>query len=325
MGARITGTGSHIPANCLTNADLERLVDTSEEWIVQRTGIRTRHILPEGDIPSDMSVEAGIRALKDAGCQPTDVDLLLIAITFPDMICPGSAPFIAEGLGLSDAPFFDLKAGCSGFVYGLAVADGLIRAGLYRRVLLIGAEALSRVTDWADRQTCVLFGDGAGAALLEPGTEDEGVLGLALYGDAEKSLLLHMPGGGTRAPASEETLEAREHFIKMEGSGVFRNAAPMMEKATLDALSAADLDLSDVDWIIPHQANVRIIEALIRRLNVEPERVITNLDRVANTSAASIPIALDEALRDGRIERGDVVVMTAFGAGVTYGAVVVRI
>jgi len=325
MGARITGTGSHIPANCLTNADLERLVDTSEEWIVQRTGIRTRHILPEGDIPSDMSVEAGIRALKDAGCQPTDVDLLLIAITFPDMICPGSAPFIAEGLGLSDAPFFDLKAGCSGFVYGLAVADGLIRAGLYRRVLLIGAEALSRVTDWADRQTCVLFGDGAGAALLEPGTEDEGVLGLALYGDAEKSLLLHMPGGGTRAPASEETLEAREHFIKMEGSGVFRNAAPMMEKATLDALSAADLDLSDVDWIIPHQANVRIIEALIRRLDVEPERVITNLDRVANTSAASIPIALDEALRDGRIERGDVVVMTAFGAGVTYGAVVVRI
>lgn len=325
MGAKITGTGSHIPEKCLTNADLERLVDTSEEWIVQRTGIRTRHILPEDEIPSDMSVDAGIRALKDAGFQPTDVDLLLVATTFPDMICPGSAPFIAEGIGLSDAPFFDLKAGCSGFVYGFAVADGLIRAGLYRRVLLIGAEALSRVTDWADRQTCVLFGDGAGAALLEPGDENEGVLGIALYGDAEKSLLLHMPGGGTRSPASTETLEAREHFVKMEGSGVFRNAAPMMEKGTLDALSAANLDLSDVDWIIPHQANVRIIDALTRRLNVAPERVITNLDRVANTSAASIPIALDEALRDGRIERGDIVVMTAFGAGVTYGAVVVRI
>ncbi len=325
MGAKITGTGSHIPAKCLTNADLERLVDTSEEWIVQRTGIRTRYILPEGEIPSDMSVDAGIRALKDAGCQPTNVDLLLVATTFPDMICPGSAPFIAEGLGISNAPFFDLKAGCSGFVYGFAVADGLIRAGLYRRVLLIGAEALSRVTDWTDRQTCVLFGDGAGAVLLEPGEDDEGVLGIALYGDAEKSLLLHMPGGGARSPASTETLEAREHFIKMEGAGVFRNAAPMMEKAALDALGAADLDLSDVDWIIPHQANVRIIDALTRRLNVAPERVISNLDRVANTSAASIPIALDETLRDGRIQRGDVVVMTAFGAGVTYGAVVVRI
>jgi 3-oxoacyl-[acyl-carrier-protein] synthase-3 len=325
MGAKVTGTGSHIPAKCLTNADLERLVETSDEWIVQRTGIRTRHILSEGEIPSDMSVDAGSRALEDAGLRPHDVDLLLVATNFPDMVCPGSAPFVAEGLGLSDVPFFDLKAGCSGFVYGLAVADGLIRAALYRHILLIGAEALSRVTDWTDRQTCVLFGDGAGAVLLEPCETNEGVLGTALYADAEKSLLLHMPGGGTRSPASPETLAKRDHFLKMEGSGVFRNAAPMMEKATHDALRAAGLGLGDVDWIIPHQANARIIDALIRRLNVAPERVITNLDRVANTSTASIPIALDEALRDGTIQRGDVVVMTAFGAGVTYGAVVVRI
>ncbi len=325
MGARITGTGSHLPEKRLTNADLERLVDTSEEWIVQRTGIRTRHVLDECEIPSDMSVYAGAHALEDAGVRPEDVDLLLVATNFPDMICPGSAAFIAEGLGLVDAPFFDLKAGCSGFVYGLAVVDGLIRAGLHRRVLMIGAEALSRVTDWTDRQTCVLFGDGAGAVLLEPGDDDEGILGSALYGDAEKSLLLHMPGGGTRVPASAESVAEREHFVKMEGSGVFRSAAPMMEKATLDALRVAGLDLDDVDWIIPHQANVRIIDALIRRLDVAPERVITNLDRVANTSAASIPIALDEALRDGTIHRGDVVAMTAFGAGVTYGAVVVRI
>ncbi len=325
MGARIAGTGSHLPERRLTNADLERIVDTSEEWIVQRTGIRTRHVLDEREVPSDMSVRAGARALEDAGVRPEDVDLLLVATNFPDMICPGSAPFVAEGLGLADAPFFDLKAGCSGFVYGLSVADGLIRARLHRRVLLIGAEALSRVTDWTDRQTCVLFGDGAAATLLEPGGDDEGVLGAALYGDAEKSLLLHMPGGGTRTPATAESVAEREHYVKMEGSGVFRNAAPMMEKATLDALRAAGLDLGDVDWIIPHQANVRIIDALIRRLDVAPERVITNLDRVANTSAASIPIALDEALRDGTIRRGDVVVMTAFGAGVTYGAVVVRI
>jgi 3-oxoacyl-[acyl-carrier-protein] synthase-3 len=325
MGARIAGTGSHLPEKRLTNADLERIVDTSEEWIVQRTGIRTRHVLDEREVPSDMSVRAGARALEDAGVRPEDVDLLLVATNFPDMICPGSAPFVAEGLGLADAPFFDLKAGCSGFVYGLSVADGLIRARLHRRVLLIGAEALSRVTDWTDRQTCVLFGDGAAATLLEPGGDDEGVLGAALYGDAEKSLLLHMPGGGTRTPATAESVAEREHYVKMEGSGVFRNAAPMMEKATLDALRAAGLDLGDVDWIIPHQANVRIIDALIRRLDVAPERVITNLDRVANTSAASIPIALDEALRDGTIRRGDVVAMTAFGAGVTYGAVVVRI
>jgi 3-oxoacyl-[acyl-carrier-protein] synthase-3 len=325
MGARITGTGHHVPARRLTNVDLEGLVDTSEEWIVQRTGIRTRYVLRDGDLPSDMGVDAGGRALEQVGVGPQDVDLLLVATNFPDMICPGSASFIAEGLGLVDAPFFDLTAGCTGFVYGIAVADGLIRAGLFRRVLLIGTEALSRVTDWTDRQTCVLFGDGAGAALLEPGGEEEGVLGVALYGDAEKSLLLHMPGGGTRRPASPETLAGREHFLKMEGSGVFRNAAPMMERATRDALQAADLTLADVDWIIPHQANVRIIDALVRRLRTTPERVVTNLDRVANTSTASIPIALDEALRDGRIRPGDVAVMTAFGAGVTYGAAVVRI
>jgi 3-oxoacyl-[acyl-carrier-protein] synthase-3 len=325
MGSRIVGTGSHLPAKRLTNADLESLVNTSDEWIVQRTGIKARHVLDECEVPSEMGVRAGERALEDAGAPPANIDLLLVATNFPDMICPGSAPFIAEGLGLRDAPFFDLKAGCTGFVYGLAVADGLIRAGLHRRILLIGTEALSRVTDWSDRQTCVLFGDGAGAVFLEPGADDEGVLGIALHGDPEKSLLLHMPGGGTRSPGSPETLEAREHFVKMEGSGVFRSAAPMMEKATLGALAAAGLTLSDVDWIIPHQANVRIIGALIRRLQVPAERVITNLGRVANTSAASIPIALDEAMRDGRIRPGSIVVMTAFGAGVTYGAVVVRI
>jgi len=296
MGSRILGTGSHTPDRTLTNADLEKLVDTSDEWIVQRTGIRTRHILPDDALPSTMGVDAGARAIAASGLQPEDVE-----------------------------PFFDLKAGCTGFVYGLAVADALVRSGLYKHVLLIGIEALSRVTDWTDRQTCVVFGDGAGAALIGPGEENEGVLGASLYGDADKALLLHIPAGGTRVAASAETVAARQHFVKMEGSGVFRSAAPMMEKATLSALSTAGIDLHDVDWIIPHQANVRIIDALIRRLNVPPERVITNLDRVANTSAASIPLAMDEALRDGRIQPGHVLVLTGFGAGVTYGAVVVRI
>ena len=325
MGARILGTGCHVPERTLTNVDLERIVNTSDEWIVQRTGIRTRHVLDDADVPSDMSVFAGRQAIEAAGLEPGDIDLLLVATTFPDMICPGSAPFIAEGLGLGDAPFFDLKAGCTGFVYGLGVGDALVQAGLCRHPLVIGAEALSRVTDWSDRQTCVLFGDGAGAVVLAPGEADAGVLGTALYGDAEKALLLHMPGGGTRAPATPETIEQHDHYVKMEGSGVFRNAAPMMERATLAALDAAAMTLADVDWIIPHQANVRIIDALIRRLDVAPERVITNLDRVANTSAASIPIALDEAVRAGTIRSGHVIALTGFGAGVTYGAVIVRI
>jgi len=324
MGAKITGIGSFLPKTCVTNADLERLVDTSEEWILQRTGIRTRYILGENEIPSDMGTEAGRLALERANVSPDEVDLLLVATNFPDMICPGSAPFIAEGLGLGDAPFFDLTAGCTGFVYGLAIADSLIRSGLFRRVLLIGHEALSRVTDWTDRRTCVLFGDGAGAAVLEPGRNDEGVLGASLYGDPNKTLLLHMPAGGTRSPSTPETIEARGHFLKMEGTGVFRNAAPMMERATLDALAAADLRLTDVDWIVPHQANIRILDALTQRLALPPEKVIVNLDRVANTSTASIPIALDEALRADRIRGGDLVVLTAFGAGVTYGSVVMR-
>jgi len=324
MGAKIAGTGSYLPAKVITNEQLESLVDTSNEWIVQRTGIRTRHLLEDAEIPSDMGVEAGRLALEAAAVAPEEVDLLLVATNFPDMICPGSAPFIAESLSLTDAPFFDLTAGCSGFVYGVAVANGLIESGLFPRVLVVGLEALSRVTDWTDRRTCVLFGDGAGAVLLEPGTESSGVLGTALYGDAEKSMFLHLLAGGTRTPASPDTLAQGGHFLRMEGSGVFRNAAPMMEKATISALNDANLDLSDVDWIIPHQANQRIVDALVRRLDVPEERVIVNLDRVANTSTASIPIALDEEIRSGRIQAGDIIVMTAFGAGVTYGAVVIK-
>jgi len=325
MGARITGTGSYVPKKCVTNEQLEDLVDTSHDWIVQRTGIHSRCLLEPDDVPSDMGVEAARNALAAAGVQPTDIDLLLVATNFPDMICPGSAPFLAESLGMADAPFFDLTAGCSGFVYGAALADGLIRAQLFSHVLVVGLEALSRVTDWSDRRTCVLFGDGAGAALFEAGPASGGILGSALFGDAEKALYLHLPGGGTRTPASAETVERGDHYLKMEGSGVFRNAAPMMETATRTALDRAGVSLSDVDWIIPHQANQRIIDALVKRLGITDDRVIVNLDRVANTSTASIPIALDEAVRAGRIHTGDVIVMTAFGAGVTYGAVVLEL
>jgi len=324
MGARIVGTGSCLPARKVSNDELARLVDTSDEWITQRTGIRTRHLLGESETPSDLGVEACRQALAAAGRTPADVDLLLVATTFPDMTCPGTSPFVAQGLGLRGVPFFDLTAGCTGFVYGLAIADAYIRAGLGRRALVVGFEALSRVTDWTDRRTCVLFGDGAGAVLLEAGARDDGVLGVSLRGDPDKALLLHMPAGGTRCPASAESVARREHFVKMEGSGVFRSAVPLMREAMDAALEAAGLSREAVDWVIPHQANVRIIDAFADRLGLPRERVVVNVDRVANTSAASIPIALDEAVRDGRIRPGHVVVFTAFGAGVTYGATVVR-
>jgi len=324
MGARIAGSGSYLPPRCIPNRNLENLVDTSDEWIVQRTGIRERHLLDEGELPSDMGIAAGQRALEAAGCAAGDVDLLLVATTFPDMTCPGTAPFVARGLGTGDAPFFDLTAGCTGFIYGLAVAEAFLASGLAQCVLLIGSEALSRVTDWRDRRTCVLFGDGAGAVVLRPGSAGTGVLGVSIHGDPEKALLLHMPAGGTRLPASRETVDARLHFLQMEGSGVFRNAVPLMAEAIEHALHRAKLPMGEVDWVIPHQANLRIIDALARRLAVPPDRVITNVDRVANTSSASIPIALDEAVRGGRVRPGHVVAMTAFGAGITYGAAVVR-
>ena len=324
MGARIVGTGSCLPERKVSNAELTKLVDTSDEWIVQRTGIRTRHLLGDAETPSDLGVAACRSALDAAGRAPADVDLLLVATTFPDMTCPGTSPFVAQGLGMKAAPFFDLTAGCTGFVYGLAMADAYLRAGLGARVLVLGFETLSRVTDWSDRRTCVLFGDGAGAVLLEQGRPDEGVLGVCLRGDPEKALLLHMPAGGTRSPASRESVDGREHFLRMEGSGVFRSAVPLMREAMDGALAAAGKTREDVDWIIPHQANVRIIDAFADRLGLPRERVIVNVDRVANTSAASIPIALDEAVRDGRVRPGHLVVVTAFGAGVTYGAAVVR-
>jgi 3-oxoacyl-[acyl-carrier-protein] synthase-3 len=324
MGARIVGTGSHLPLRAVPNCDLENLVDTSDEWIVQRTGIRGRHLLEDQELPSEMGVAAARAALAASGSAVGDVDLVLVATTFPDMTCPGTAPFVAAALGTGDAPFFDLTAGCTGFVYGLAVAEGFLESGLAECVLLIGSEALSRVTDWNDRRTCVLFGDGAGAVVLRRGSEGSGLLGVSVHGDPEKALLLHMPAGGTRLPASHDTVDARLHYLKMEGSGVFRSAVPLMARALERALDKAGVALDEVDWVIPHQANLRIIDALARRLAIPRDRVIANLDRVANTSSASIPIALDEAIRRGQIQSGDVVAMTAFGAGVTYGAAIVR-
>lgn len=323
--ARILGTGSRLPSRAVSNADLERMVDTSDEWIVQRTGIRSRFILGEDEQVAGLGVAAAEEALRAAGRSAEDIDLLIVATNFPEMILPGTSPFIAAGIGLRDSPFFDIKAGCSGFVYGMAVADGLLRSGVSRCLLLVGIEALSRMTDWTDRKTCVLFGDGAGAVVMERADGGQGgILGASIHGDHDKAMLLHMPAGGTRTPASHETVDQKQHVIKMEGAGVYRSAVSMMARASLEALDVAGLTLDEVDWLIPHQANLRIIESLVRRTGINEERVIVNLDRVANTSTASIPIALDEAVRDGRIGNGDRVLLTAFGAGACFGAVVAQ-
>jgi len=323
--ARITGTGSFLPEKRLTNDDLAKLVDTSDEWIVSRTGIRERRLLSPGEHPSQMGVAAAREALAAAGVPPQQVDLLIAATNVSEQPIPGTAPFIAAELGLSQEPaFFDLKSGCAGFVYALAFAAGAVAAGLARRALVVGIEALSRFTDWSDRRTCVLFGDGAGAVVVEASPGQAGILGVSLHGDAGKLGLLRLEAGGVRLPASEDTVRKGLHYLKMEGEGVFRSAVSMMERATREALAQAGLTPEEVDWLIPHQANLRIIRPLAARLGIPEARVVVNIDRVANTSTASIPIALDEWVRAGKIAPGQIVVLTAFGAGASYGTVVVR-
>jgi len=321
----IAGIGAAVPDLVITNKDLEEIVDTSDEWIVSRTGIRERRILQKGEDPVDLAVRAARQALDQAGLAPQDLDFVITATNLPEMPIPGSSPFICEGLGVGkDLPFFDLIAGCTGFVYGLTVAEGLIRAGRHENVLVVGLEALSRFTDWQDRSTCVLFGDGAGAAVVRPMPDDRGILASCLSGDSSQWHLLRMEGGGIKYPASPQTLERRMHFLKMEGGGVFKSAVLMMERTTQKALEEAGLTKEDVDWVVPHQANYRILKAFADRYGIPMEKIVVNIERYGNTSTASIPIALVEAQADGRIRPGDVVVLNAFGAGVTYGAVVLR-
>ena len=322
---RIAGTGSFLPSRRLTNQDLTKLVDTSDEWIVSRTGIKERRLLPPGELPSRMGVAAAQAALAATGDPEGGVDLVIAATNVPEQPIPGTAPHIAAGLELTGEPaFLDIKAGCAGFVYGLALAAAAIAGGLARRALVVGIEALSRFVDWRDRRTCVLFGDGAGAAVLEPSTGESKFLGVSLHGDASKLHLLRIEAGGVRLPASEETVQKGLHYLKMEGEGVFRAAVPMMERATREALAQAGLTPEEVDWLIPHQANLRIIRPLADRLGIPEARVVVNIDRVANTSTASIPIALDELVRSGLLKPGQVVVLTAFGAGACYGTVVLK-
>jgi 3-oxoacyl-[acyl-carrier-protein] synthase-3 len=323
--ARVIGTGSYVPPRVLTNADLEKLVDTSDEWIVTRTGISERHIASDEEATSDLAYHAATAALESAGVDAGDLDMILVATATPDMFFPSTACVLQDRLGARRSGGLDISAACSGFIYGLAMANGLIRAGTARTVLLLGAETLTKVVNWQDRNTCVLFGDGAGAVVLRADEGDRGILSVHLYADGSKGPLLILPGGGSRHPMSQAVLDAGLAKIQMNsGNEVFKLAVRAMEDAALTALKQNGYDVGDVDFIITHQANMRIISALGQRLGLPDHKVITNLKRVGNTSAASIPLALDEAVRAGRVQAGHLVLLCAFGGGLTWASSLIR-
>ena len=322
--AHVIGWGKYVPQRVLTNDDLSRMVDTSDEWIRTRTGIRERHIAKDGETTASMAVQAARQALEVAQLNPTQLDLIIIATATPDYIFPATACLVQDKLGAARAAAFDLSAGCSGFIYGLNIAANLLSSRAYQTALVVGAETLSRITDWSDRASCVLFGDGAGAVVLQTGENEGGVLATTLGSDGSGGDVLMVPAGGSFAPASHQTVDAGLHFIQMKGREVFRFAINEIPAATYEVLEKAGLSLDDLDLLIPHQANQRIIEAATRLLALPPEAVYSNLEWYGNTSAASIPIALSEAVEKGRIQTGDLVVCVGFGAGLTWGATAIR-
>jgi len=321
--ARIVGTGSYAPERVLTNADLERMVATSDAWIMERTGIRERRLAAPGEACSDLGAKAAERALEAAGVAAADLDLILLATCTGDYPLPSTACLIQHRLGATRAAACDLSAACCGFVYALGVADAYIRTGT-RRVLVIGAEVMSMVTDWTDRNTCVLFGDGAGAAVLAPAEGDRGILSTHLHSDGGLWDLIAVPGGGSRMPPSEKVVAERQQYIKMKGNETFKVAVKTLEDSVREALAANRLTVDDLDLLVPHQANLRIIKAVASRLGLSMEKVMLNLERYGNTSAASIPLALDEAVKAGKITEGSLILMEAFGAGLTWASAVVR-
>lgn len=322
--AHVVGWGKSVPARVLTNDDLAHMVDTSDEWIRARTGISERRVAADGETTSTMALQAARQALEVAGLNPAQLELIIVATVTPDYIFPSVACLVQDALGAANAAAFDLSAGCTGFIYGLSVAADLIASGAYDNALVIGAETLSRIVDWSDRDTCVLFGDGAGAVVLRANGADGGVLSAVLGADGSGSSLLYVPAGGCRQPASHKTVSEGLHHLRMRGREVFRFAVRAMSDATRQVVEQAGLALTDLKLVIPHQANQRIIEASTRSLGLPPEAVFSNLERYGNTSAASVPIALCEAAEDGRIKQGDVVVCVGFGAGLTWGAAAVR-
>ena len=319
------GTGSYVPAKVVTNDDLAKIVDTSDEWIASRSGIRERRIADESETTSEMATRAGRAAMENAGVTAADIDLVILGTCTPDTPLPAAAVHVQRKLGIKNAPAFDVAAACSGFLYALDIADAMIKTGRYKRALIVGVERLSSITDWTDRTTCVLFGDGAGAAVVAAHPEmTEGVIGSRLYSDGNACELLYVPAGGSSRPASAETVANREHFIRMKGREVFKLAVTAMEDAAIGLCELHGVKPSDLKLVIPHQANLRIIESIASRMELTKEQVYINVDRFGNTSAASIPIALDEARRNNRIKSGDLVLLVAFGAGLTWASALIR-
>jgi 3-oxoacyl-[acyl-carrier-protein] synthase-3 len=321
----ILGTGSELPTKIITNSDLEKLVDTSDEWITVRTGIKQRRVLEEGKGNADMAYQAATRALDDAGVDAKDLDAIVMGTVTADYPFPASACVLENMLGARNAFSFDVNAACSGFLNALAISDSFIRTGMARTALVVGSDALSRLLNWQDRSTCILFGDGAGAVVLgSRDNSDRGILSTRLRTDGAHFRTLYVPAGGSRKPANPETVQNNEHTITMNGKEVFKVAVRSMEEITRQALDDAGVSIDQVSLVIPHQANRRIIVSLAERLGMPMEKVVINLDKYGNTSAASVPVALDEARRQGRIKRGDIVVLNAFGAGFAWGAAVVK-
>lgn len=318
--SRIQGTGSYLPEKVLTNQDLEAMVDTTDQWIKERTGIEKRHIAAEGETTADLGVFAARRAMQMAAKTPEDIDLIIVATTTPDKVFPSTACLIQKRLDIHGCPAFDVQAVCTGFVYALSIADNFIRSGAAKTALVIGAETLSRIVDWTDRSTCVLFADGAGAVVLEA-SQEPGILSTHLHADGSYEHLLHVPRGISEG---YELLKQGEAYIYMKGNEVFKMAVNTLGRIADETLEANNYDKSDIDWLVPHQANTRIIQATARKLKLPMDRVVVTVDQHGNTSAASVPLALDTAVRDGRIKRGESVILEAFGGGFTWGSALLK-
>jgi 3-oxoacyl-[acyl-carrier-protein] synthase-3 len=320
----ITAVGSYVPARVLTNADLEKMVDTTDEWILTRTGIRERRLAGEHEYTSDLASAAALRAMAQGNITPEQIDLIIVATITPDMPFPNTACLVQQKIGATRAAALDIEAACSGFIYALEIGQQFIMSRTYETVLVIGAEKLSAIIDWKDRNTCVLFGDGAGAAILQHRPQGHGLLTACMGADGSQAELLCMPGGGSRFPASAETVASGMHYLRMDGKETFKNAVAAMRTAAREALRRCELDISQINCIIPHQANRRIIDAVATRLKAKPEQLFINVEKYGNTSAASVAIALDEAVRSGRIQRGDLVLLLVFGAGLTWASAVIE-
>jgi 3-oxoacyl-[acyl-carrier-protein] synthase-3 len=320
----VIGTGSYLPENIVTNDDLANIVDTSHEWIVSRTGIKERRFAKDSVSTSDLAYEAGKKAIEDAGLTPEDIDLIILATLTPDMILPSTACFVQEKLKAVNAAAFDVSAACSGFLYGVTIATQMIKGGVNNNVLVIGAEAMSKVLDMEDRNTCVLFGDGAGAVVMSEVKDGHGVLATDLGADGTGSMALNIPAGGSRNPATEITVQEKMHYLRMEGSSVFKFAVRAMTSSSKIVIEKANLTLDAIDYLVPHQANIRIIETSAKKMKLPMEKVKVNLDRYGNVSAGSIPIALDEAVKEGKITEGDHVVLVGFGGGLTWGSCLIK-